>query len=233
MRTRLDGVSTRAAPTSKRLEFQTAAAVAEATIRAAILNGVYEPGDELPEVTLAEEVGLSRTPVREALLALQAAGLVEAPRGRTARVRERSLDELMDAYELRAEVEAYTARRAAEHITAEELAELWASCDRFAVQAEGSDMQELVHENLIFHDCIHRASRNRRAPEIIRGLLEMPLVYASYEMYTLERRRLTESRHRAITRALDTRNGDLAATLMRGHILECGRSALEAKAASR
>jgi DNA-binding GntR family transcriptional regulator len=231
MATRLDRVP--AAPAAKRLEFQTAASVAEGTIRAAILNGVYEPGDELREVTLAEELGLSRTPVREALLTLQAAGLVEAPRGRTARVRERSLDELMDAYELRAEVEAYTARRAAQHITAEELAEMWASCERFGVQAEGDDMRVLVHENMVFHDLVHRASRNRRAPEIIRGLVEMPLVYASYEMYSLEKRRLTTARHRAITRALEGGEGDLAATLMRGHILECGRSALETKAASR
>jgi DNA-binding GntR family transcriptional regulator len=230
MRTRLDDVPARAtALVSRRLEYQTAASVAEATIRAAILNGMYEPGDELREVTLAEELGLSRTPVREALLALQAAGLVEATRGRTARVRERTLDELMDAYELRAEVEAYTARRAAQHVTPEELGELWASCDRFGVHAEGDDMRVLVHENLVFHDLVHRASRNRRAPEIIRGLLEMPLVYASYEMYTLEKRQLTEQRHRAITRALEAREADLAATLMRGHILECGRSALDTK----
>src|SRR4051794_11937001 len=111
---------------------QTAASLAEQTIRAAILDGVYAPGEELPEVTLAEEFGLSRTPVREALLALQAAGLVEATRGRTARVRERTPDELMDTFELRAEVEAYTARRAAQHVTAQELAQLRASCDRFA-----------------------------------------------------------------------------------------------------
>jgi DNA-binding GntR family transcriptional regulator len=215
-----------------RLEYQTAASVAEATIRAAILNGAYEPGDELREVTLAEELGLSRTPIREALLALQAAGLVEATRGRTARVRERTLDELMDAYELRAEVEAYTARRAAQHVSAEELAAMWASCDRFGVQAEGDDMRMLVHENLVFHDLVHHASRNRRAPEIIRGLVEMPLVYASYEMYSLEKRRLTTSRHCAITRALEGGDGDLAASLMRGHIIECGRSALETKAAA-
>src|SRR5690349_19124725 len=131
MRTRLDGVPARApALAGRRLEYQTAASVAEATIRSAILNGMYAPGDELREVTLAEQLGLSRTPVREALLALQAAGLVEAARGRTARVRERTLDELMDAYELRAEVEAYTARRAAQHVSAQELAALWASCDR-------------------------------------------------------------------------------------------------------
>src|SRR3954454_5691006 len=199
---------------SQPIGHQTAASLAEQTIRAAILDGVYAPGDELPEVTLADELGLSRTPIREALLALQAAGLVEATRGRSARVRARTLDELMDGYELRAEVEAYTARRAAQHVSAEELAELWVSCDRFGVHAEGDDMRVLVHENLVFHDLVHRASRNRRAPEIIRGLLEMPLVYASYEMYTLEKRQRTEQRHRAITRALEAGEADLAATLM-------------------
>jgi DNA-binding GntR family transcriptional regulator len=214
--------------TSGPIRHQTAASLAEQTIRAAILDGVYAPGDELPEVTLAEELGLSRTPVREALLALQASGLVEALRGRTARVRERTPDELMDTFELRAEVEAYTARRAAQFITADELAELWRSCDRFTAHLEDPDCQELVQENLVFHDCIHRASRNLRAPEVVRALLEMPLLYASYAWYSLERRRESEQAHRAITRALEARDGERAAALMREHVLSAGRPAGEA-----
>jgi DNA-binding GntR family transcriptional regulator len=210
------------------VRYQTAASIAEQTIRAAILDGVYAPGEELPEVALAEELGLSRTPIREALLALQAAGLVETVRGRTARVRERTPDELMDAYEIRAEVEAYAARRAAEHITAEEIAELRASCERFAAHVPDEDRKLLVQENLVFHDIIHRASRNRRAPEIIRALLEMPLLYASYTWYSVERRRVSEEHHREITQALEARDGDRAGALMREHVLEAGRAALDA-----
>jgi DNA-binding GntR family transcriptional regulator len=213
------------------IRHQTAASLAEQTIRAAILDGVYAPGEELPEVTLAEELGLSRTPVREALLALQASGLVEALRGRTARVRERTPDELMDTFELRAEVEAYTARRAAEHITAEELDELWASCDRFAGLSDEAT-KPLVQENLVFHDLVHRASRNLRSPEIVRALLEMPLLYASYMWSSHERRRHSEHDHRAITGALAARDGDLAAALMRAHVLEAGRAAVEATRAA-
>ena len=210
------------------MRYQTAASIAEQTIRAAILEGVYAPGEELPEVALAEQLGLSRTPIREALLALQAAGLVETVRGRTARVRERTLDELMDAYELRAEVEAYTARRAAQHITDEEIAALWESCERFAAHVPDDDREPLVQENLVFHDLIHRVSRNRRAPEIIRALLEMPLLYSSYTLYSVERRRMSEEHHRAITRALEARDGEKAGALMREHILEAGRAALDA-----
>jgi len=213
------------------IRHQTAASLAEQTIRAAILDGVYAPGDELPEVTLADELGISRTPVREALLALHASGLVEAPRGRTARVRERTPDELMDTFELRAVVEAYTARRAARHISAEELAELWASCDRFAGLTDEAT-KPLVQENLVFHDLVHRASRNRRSPEIVRALLEMPLLYASYMWSSRERRRHSEHDHRAITGALEARDGDLAAALMRAHVLEAGRAAVEATRAS-
>ena len=220
------------APQRPVVRYQKAASIAEQTIRSAILDGLYAPGDELPEVALAEELGLSRTPVREALLALQATGLVETTRGRTARVRERSLDELMDAYEIRAEVEAYTARRAARSITDEEIAELWASCERFAAHVPDEDRKPLIQENLVFHDGIHRASRNRRAPEIIRALLEMPLLYASYTWYSLERRRVSEEHHRAITRALEAHDGDRAGALMREHVLEAGRAALEASQSS-
>jgi DNA-binding GntR family transcriptional regulator len=210
---------------------QTAASLAEQTIRAAILDGVYAPGEELPEVTLAEEFGLSRTPVREALLTLQAAGLVEATRGRTARVRERTPDELMDTFELRAEVEAYTARRAAQHVTAQELAQLRASCDRFAAFDDAAT-KALVQENVVFHDLVHRASRNRRSPEIVRALLEMPLLYASYMWSSHERREHSERDHRAITGALETRDGDLAAALMRAHVLEAGHAAVQATRAA-
>jgi DNA-binding GntR family transcriptional regulator len=216
---------------SQPIRHQTAASLAEQTIRAAILDGVYAPGEELPEVSLAEELGLSRTPVREALLALQAAGLVEAPRGRTARVRERTVDELMDTFELRAEVEAYTARRAAEHVSEEALAELWASCDRFAALDDDAT-KPLVQENLVFHDLVHRASGNRRSPEIVRALLEMPLLYASYMWSSRERRQHSEHDHRAITGALAAHDGDLAAALMRAHVLEAGRAAVEATRAS-
>jgi DNA-binding GntR family transcriptional regulator len=216
------------------LKYQTAAAIAEQTIRGAILDGIYAPGDELREIALAEELGLSRTPVREALLALQATGLVDMVRGRTARVRERTPAELMDTYEIRAEVEAYTARRAADHISDEELAVLWTSCDRFAEHIGDDDKKPtLVQENLFFHDCIHRASRNRRAPEVVRALVEMPLLYASYAMYSLERRRLSEEHHRSITRALEARDGELAAKVMREHVLDAGQAALEVKQTSR
>ena len=117
-------------------------------------------------------------------------------------------------------------------ITDEEIAELWASCERFAAHVPDEDRKPLIQENLVFHDGIHRASRNRRAPEIIRALLEMPLLYASYTWYSLERRRVSEEHHRAITRALEARDGDRAGALMREHVLEAGRAALDASQSS-
>jgi DNA-binding GntR family transcriptional regulator len=208
--------------------YRSAASVAAEAIRNAILDGRFAPGDELREVALAKELGLSRTPIREALLALQATGLVETTRGRVARVRRRSAAELMDTYELRAAVEGYTARRAAERISEAELEELWASCDRFAGHLGTDDYRVLVQENLAFHGIIHRASRNNRAPEVVRNLLEMPLLYASYAWYSPERRVLTEQHHREIAQALADRDGDRAEALMREHILDAGRAAIVA-----
>jgi DNA-binding GntR family transcriptional regulator len=210
------------------LRYETAASIAEQAIRAAILDGVFAPGDELRELTLADELGLSRTPIREALLALQGAGLVEMTRGRIARVRERTPQELIDTYELRAEVEAYTARRAALFITNGEIQQLWASCDRFAEHIDDPEIPALVQENLLFHDTVHRAARNRRAPEIIRALVEMPLLYASYAWYTAEQRRQTEQDHRAITRALEARDGETAGRRMYAHVVAAGQAAWDA-----
>lgn len=218
--------------TNRSVKFQTAATVAEQIIRDSILEGEYEPGYELREVALATELGLSRTPIREALLRLQASGLVEMARGRSAHVRKRTLPELMDTYELRAEVEAYCARRAAEHITDAEVAELWESCARFHDHVGDPDTKALVHENLTFHDAIHRASHNLRAPEIIKTLLELPMLYSAYAWSSEERRQVSEQHHREIAAALENRDGKKAEDIMREHIIEAGRVAVAAAKAA-
>src|SRR5712691_6146739 len=107
-----------------------ASVAAAELIREAILDGRLQPGERLKEERLARELGISRTPVREALLILQGEGLVEASPNRGATVRTHDADDLDDLYQLRALLEGFATRRAAARVTDEALERLRESCDR-------------------------------------------------------------------------------------------------------
>jgi DNA-binding GntR family transcriptional regulator len=196
-----------------------ASAAATELIREAIVDGRLPPGRRLKEEELARELGISRTPVREALLILQAEGLVDAAPNRGAVVRSHDADDLEDLYQLRALLEGYAARRAAANISEAALAGLQTSCERFESLIEG-DVQELVKENLLFHNVILDASRSRRVAELVRKVIELPLVYRSYIWYSVDQRRISAHYHRQVTRALESRDGERAELVMKEHVYE-------------
>src|SRR5205823_3991089 len=123
-------------------------------IREAIVDGRLEPGQRLKEEELARELGISRTPVREALLMLQAENLVVATPNRGATVRVHDAGDLDDLYQLRALLEGHATRRATPRISDEEIESLRESCERFDVLSPEHDLRELVRENLFFHNTI-------------------------------------------------------------------------------
>jgi DNA-binding GntR family transcriptional regulator len=196
-----------------------ASAAATELIRAAILDGRLPPGQRLKEEELARELGISRTPVREALLILQAEGLVDAAPNRGAVVRSHAAADLEDLYQLRALLEGHATRRAAANITEPALESLEASCDRFEKLMD-SAVQELVKENLFFHNVILEASRSRRVAELVRKVIELPLVYRSYIWYSVDQRRISAHYHRQITKALQSRDGERAELVMKEHVFE-------------
>ena len=114
-----------------------AGVVATEVIREAIIDGRLVPGERLKEEELARELGLSRTPIREALAVLQAEGLVDTAPNRGATVRAHDAEDLDDLYRLRALLEGYAAGRAAMRMAPEGTAELFASCERFEALADG------------------------------------------------------------------------------------------------
>lgn len=192
--------------------------VAEA-IRQAIVDGGLAPGARLKEEELARELGLSRTPVREALLVLQAEGLVDAAPNRGATVRVHDAQDLDDLYQLRALLEGYAARKAAAHATEDLVRMLWLSCDRFEELSDG-DVRALVKENFVFHNAILEAAGSARVAGMVRKVTELPLVYKSYIWYSPEQRRISAHYHRQITRALESRDGERAELVMKEHVFE-------------
>lgn len=197
-----------------------ASAVATELIRQAILDGGLSPGERLKEEELAQRLGISRTPVREALLILQTEGLVEAAPNRGATVRAHDADELDDLYHLRALLEGHAARQAALRATDETVAALWASCDRFADVASKDDVRAIVQENMFFHHAVLEAAGSARLAAMVRKVIELPLVYRSYIWYSPRQREISVHYHRQITHALETRDAERAEWVMKEHVFE-------------
>jgi DNA-binding GntR family transcriptional regulator len=199
---------------------KSASAVATELIRAAILDGRLEPGRRLKEEELARELGISRTPVREALLVLQTEGLLESAPNRGATVRSYEAEDLDDLYQLRAVLEGFAARRAALRISEDGIERLRESCERFVVLRDGDDIADLVEENLFFHTTILEAAGSERLAQMVRKVIEVPLVYRSYFWYSPEQKLISEHYHRQLTSAFTARDAERAELVMKEHVLE-------------
>ncbi len=199
---------------------RTASSTAAEMIRQAIVDGRLAPGQRLTEERLARELGISRTPVREALKVLQSEGLVDAAPNRSATVRAYEPGDLEDIYQLRALLEGYAARRAAGRLSEEKLLALRASCERFEAMSPADDLREVVRENFVFHNTILEAAGSTRLSGMVRQVVELPLVYKSYVWYSPEQARISQHYHRQITRALERRDAERAELVMKEHVLE-------------
>jgi DNA-binding GntR family transcriptional regulator len=197
-----------------------ASTAATELIREAILDGRLVPGERLKEEELARELGISRTPVREALLMLQAEGLVNATPNRGAAVRVHTPEDLDDLYQLRALLEGYAARRAAARISEEQIELMRGSCDRFDMLSPADELRELVRENLLFHNTILDAAGSARLAGMVREVIELPLVYKSYIWYSPDQKQISAHYHRQIVNALAARDSERAELIMKEHVFE-------------
>jgi len=194
-------------------------------LRALILTGEYGPEERLIEEQLAERLGVSRTPVRQALTMLEAEGLVEITPNRGATVCSFSIQDVWDIYDLRAVLEGHAARRAAGRIERRELKRL----RELAREMEGlpghfddheEEIRALVALNQEFHGTIVEASRNRRLERLINRTVEIPLMFKAFYWYTSHERTISNHYHRQILEALENGDADRAEIIMREHVYE-------------
>ena len=182
------------------------------TLKQGIVERRWRPGEPLSEQTLASELGMSRTPIREAFRALRRDGLVQTIPGRGTFVISLSGEEIRELYEYREVLEGQAARLAAERATGAELEDLE------AIDARGSStssFDELVALGVEFHELVARMSRNRRISEALHGL-EHQTHAARILGYRLMPQIWTE--HSRIAQAITERDPDLAERLGRAHI---------------
>jgi DNA-binding GntR family transcriptional regulator len=137
-------------------------------------------------------------------------------------VRAYGVAELAEMYELRALLEGWAAKRAATRMTDPQVEELRESCKRFTgiAQRQDADVRELVKENMFFHDAIHEATGSPRLVEMVRSVIDLPLVYKAYIWYSPKQKLLSEHYHNELTQAMATRDAERAELIMKEHVYE-------------
>jgi DNA-binding GntR family transcriptional regulator len=184
-----------------------------------IVSGAYEPGVRLVETRIAQELGVSQAPVREALRDLEQLGCVVHEPFRGCSVRAFSTDELLEAFPVRAALEALGARLAAERITDAELERLRALVAAMDEAADGGDPHEQSRADTEFHATIVRAARNATLERQWSFMEPFSRTYISVSRPGLDLHDLTE-RHRPILKALESRDGARAEAAMHTHLME-------------
>ena len=207
------------------------AAHAYARVRAAIVENRYPPGHRLVEQRIAEELGLSRTPVREALRMLEAEGLVVSERNRGAMVRPLAPTEVVDLYGLRIRLESYAVEVATERATEAELGELVAAADAFgdvrrSVDVDAVEGVRQLHEaNRRFHDGVLAAARHHRLAAMLVRTVDTPLVFQAFRTFGAAEIERSDTFHHLIAEAMCRRDASRASALMAEHIAQ-GRDAV-------
>ncbi|NLW17322.1 MAG: GntR family transcriptional regulator [Firmicutes bacterium] len=179
-------------------------------LREAILKGQLAPGERLMEMQLAAEMGVSRTPVREAIRKLELEDLVVIIPRRGAYVAGLSIKDVAETFEVRAALEALAASLAAERITPEELEEMERILARVGAAAEADDRPQLVALDEEFHNLLYKASRNERLMQILSNLREQIKRFRSTTLAVPGRVPEVLQEHRKIAAAITQQDAELA-----------------------
>lgn len=180
-----------------------------------IRDGGLAPGMRLRETELAERLGISRTPVREAIRQLEADGLVVHLPRQGASIRTLDHAEVVELYEMRAVLEGTAARLAARAASSIELAELAALNNELAATPAGPQAREL---NRQFHRTLFDAARNRFLLKSISALQKTLLILGPSTLSDPERAALAVAEHAAVLAAFEARDGAGAEAAMRAHV---------------
>ncbi|MGK7752557.1 MULTISPECIES: GntR family transcriptional regulator [unclassified Roseovarius] len=183
-----------------------------------ILEGTFDDGDRLDEVQLAERFDVSRTPIREALQRLALSGLVEQIPRRGVFVRQPGPVELIEMFEVMAELEAICARLAASRISDEALARLRMINDRCRAATEAQDADGNYHQNDLFHATLYAQTGNAFLEQECLRLQRRLRPFRRLQLRWRGRMAQSVAEHDAILAAIESGEGEQASNLLRQHV---------------
>jgi len=202
-------------------------------LKSAIFSGRFSPGERLAEEHLAEEMGVSRTPVREALHKLEQDGLIEPMGGRGFCIPRDSPEEIEDLFEIRTVLEGYTLRLICEKVTDEQIAQLEAIVDKADDALRRKRIDEVFRWNTQFHDTLHTlVADKRRFHSMIVNMRKYVLRYRKDTLQYLGAAKRASDGHRQIILALKLKDPELCERMMRVHIRQSKEDALQTNLAA-
>lgn len=200
-----------------------------------ILAGELPPGAQLSEEALALRCEVSRTPVRDALRRLESDLLIRRSESQRSFVADWSDDDIEDAFELRAMLEAQAARRAATRIAPAQL-EALRHHNRLigaAIAGERPDIPAFLDNNRAFHEIILTAAGSSRLASLLTRLIEQPVVWRTAQNYDRENLQRSHHEHEELIAAFARGDAAWAASIMTGHIRRAFHAYLDAYTAQR
>lgn len=147
------------------------------TLRQAILRGELKPGERLMEIQLANKLGVSRTPIREAIRKLELEGLVLMIPRKGAEVADITEKSLKDVLEVRRALEELSVKLTCDRITKEEIKELGQAAENFKRTLKSKDITEIAEADVRFHDVIYTATKNQKLIQLLNNLHEQMYRY--------------------------------------------------------
>lgn len=187
-------------------------------MRDAIINRRLPAGGHLVEDDLARNLNASRTPVREALRKLESEGLVKHHRRRGVEVRQLSIKDASDIFDVSTVLEGYAARLVAENINQDILDKLQKLLRKMqdSVENDDADLEMQLHQE--FHFTIYEACQNKRVESLLKTYNDYIQLFRAYTMQLPDRMKHSWEEHDRLLRAIEMRDGDLAEKCSREHL---------------
>ena len=221
------GMSVAFHPTIALLQSNSLTTVVQQEIERAILQGEYAPGSKLIEATLAEKMGVSRGPVREAFRMLEEAGLVRNEKNRGVFVRDIPIDEAVEIFDLRAAMDELVGRKLAADITTVQLKEIRARVDAMEKAVKAQDAYNYHLLNLKFHDRLVEMTGNRKLTSIYRKLIKELSLFRRLNLADGWLLPVSASEHRQIIKAIASGDADVAGRAMFDHVMDSKERTIE------
>lgn len=188
------------------------------TLREAIFKGDIEPGERLMEIKLAEKLGVSRTPIREAIRMLQLEGLVNMTPRKGSVVAEISNEDLKNVLEVRIVLEKLAVEKACLNISEDEIQQLNDNIKLFKKVVNGNDPNEIAKIDVEFHDIIYKSTGNDRLIQILSNIREQMYRYRLEYIKDQDTRCTVLSDHEKLIEAIVKKDTEEAKKIIVGHI---------------
>lgn len=188
------------------------------TLRQAILKGELQPGERLMEIALAERLGVSRTPIREAIRKLELEGLVTMIPRRGAQVANITEKDLNDVLEVRMCLENMAIEKACQQMSEEDIISLKKEADAFGSTIEDGNLTRLAEADEAFHELIYQASNNARLIQVLNNLREQIYRYRIEYLKEENLRKSLADEHECLYQAISRRDVELAKKICNEHL---------------